>query len=102
MLWKISVTNKHHIAFVELVSQHKVIHELSHFYTGVHKRSTPYYRQANRLAESTNKTIQHIPKKTVETNIEPIGIKNFIVRSGLTEQHIKQSFDQLRLEWRLD
>ena len=42
-----------------------VINELSHFYAIVHKRSTSYYPQANGLAESTNKTIQHILKKTV-------------------------------------
>ena len=97
----------HFSCLIELVSDqctyfvNKVIHELSHFYTGVHKRSTPYYRQANRLAESTNKTIQHIPKKTVETNIEPIGIKNFIVRCGHIKRHTKRWSDQPHSEWRL-
>ena len=34
----------------------------------MHKRSTPYYPQANGLAESTNKTLQHILKKIVNEN----------------------------------
>ena len=34
----------------------------------VHKRSTPYYPQANGLAKSTNKTLQHILRKIVNEN----------------------------------
>ena len=49
---------------IELVSDqgthfiNKIVHELSTYYAVVHKKSTPYYPQANRLVESTNKTIQ--------------------------------------------
>ena len=46
----------------------KVIFKLSHYYAVVHKRSTPYYPQANGLAESTNKTVQTILKKIVNEN----------------------------------
>ena len=45
-----------------------VIHELTHHYAIVHKKSTPYYPQANGLAESTNKTLQTILKKIVNEN----------------------------------
>ena len=38
------------------------------FYTVVHKRSTPYYPQANELAESTNKTLQNILRKILNEN----------------------------------
>ena len=34
----------------------------------VHKRSMPYYPHANRLAESTNKTLQNILRKIVNEN----------------------------------
>ena len=46
---------------IELVSDqgthfiNKLVHELSIYYVIVHKKSTPYYPQANGLAESTNK-----------------------------------------------
>ena len=59
---------------IELVSDQgthffsKVIYELSHYYAVVHKRSTPYYQQANGLAKSTKKTLQHILKKIVNEN----------------------------------
>ena len=41
---------------------------LTFFYAVVHKRSTPYYPQANGLAESTNKTLQNILRKIVNEN----------------------------------
>ena len=34
----------------------------------VHKKSTPYYPQANGLAKSTNKILQMILKKIVDEN----------------------------------
>ena len=37
-------------------------------YTAIHKKSTPYYPQANRLPESTNKILQTILKKIVNEN----------------------------------
>ena len=46
----------------------KLVHELSTYYAVVHKKSTPYYPQANGLAESTNKTLQTILKKIVNEN----------------------------------
>ena len=46
----------------------KVIYELSNYYAVMHKRSTPYYPQANGLVESTNKTLQIILKKIVNEN----------------------------------
>ena len=51
---------------IELVSDqgthfvNKFIHELSNYYAVVHKRSTPYYPQANGLTKLTNKTIKTI------------------------------------------
>ena len=59
---------------IELVSDqgthfiNKIIHELSTYYAVVHKKRTPYYPQANGLAESTNKTIQTILKNIVNQN----------------------------------
>ena len=59
---------------IELVSDqgthfiNKLVHELSTYYAVVHKKSTPYYPQANGLAESTNKTLQTILKKIVNEN----------------------------------
>ena len=59
---------------IELVSDqgthfiNKLIHELTTYYAAVHKKSMPYYPQANGLAESTNKTIQTILKKIVNEN----------------------------------
>ena len=59
---------------IELVSDqgthfiNKLVHELSTYYHVVHKKSTPYYPQANGLAESTNKTLQIILKKIVNEN----------------------------------
>ena len=44
------------------------MHELSTSYAIVHKKSTPYYPHANGLAESKNKTLQMIFKKTVNEN----------------------------------
>ena len=58
---------------IELVSDqvthfiYKVIYELN-YYAVVYKKSTPYYPQANGLAESTNKTMQMILKKIVNEN----------------------------------
>ena len=37
-------------------------------YALVHKKSTPYYPQANGLTESTNKMLQNILKKIVNKN----------------------------------
>ena len=45
-----------------------VVWELMQHYAVVHKKSTPYYPQANGLAESTNKTLQAILKKIVNEN----------------------------------
>ena len=42
-----------------------LIRELTFHYTVVHKKSTPYYPQANGLTKSTNKTLQTILKKIV-------------------------------------
>ena len=42
-----------------------VIEGLTHHYTVIHKRSTPYYPSANGLAKSTNKTLQNILWKIV-------------------------------------
>ena len=46
----------------------QVVESLTTFYVVVHKRSTPYYPQANGLAESTNKTLQNILWKFVNEN----------------------------------
>ena len=59
---------------IELISDqgshflNTVSHELTNHYIVVHKKSTSYYPQANGLAESTNKTLQTIPKKIVNEN----------------------------------
>ena len=59
---------------IELVSDqgkhfiNKIVHELSTYYVVVHKKNTPYYPQANGLAESTNKTLQTILKMIVNEN----------------------------------
>ena len=45
-----------------------LIRELTSHYAIVHKKSAPYYPQANGLAESTNKTLQTILKKIVNDN----------------------------------
>ena len=41
---------------------------ITHHYAVVHKKSTPYYPQANGSAESTNKTLQNILRKIVNEN----------------------------------
>ena len=46
----------------------QVMESLTTFYVVVHKRNTPYYPQANRLAESPNKTFQNILRKIVHEN----------------------------------
>ena len=59
---------------IELISDQgghflgQVVESLTSFYAVVHKRSTPYYPQANGLAESTNKTLQNILRKIVNEN----------------------------------
>ena len=59
---------------IELVSDqgghfiNHIIRELTTHYAVVHKKSTPYYPQANGLAESTNKILQTILKKIVNEN----------------------------------
>jgi hypothetical protein len=59
---------------IELVSDqgshliNKVIQSLTQHYAVVHRRSTVYYLQGNRLAESTNETLQTILRKIVEAN----------------------------------
>ena len=45
-----------------------MISGLTQHYAIVHKKSTPYYPQANGLAESTNKTLQNILRKIVNQN----------------------------------
>ena len=59
---------------IELVSDqgahfiNHIIWELTTHYAVVHKKSIPYYHQANGLAESTNKILQTILKKIVTKN----------------------------------
>ena len=59
---------------IELVSNqdghflNHLICELTTHYTVLHKKSSPYYPQANGLAESTNKILQTILKKIVNEN----------------------------------
>ena len=59
---------------IELISDqgshflNMVVRELTLHYVIVHKKSTPYYPQANGLAESTNKTLQNILKKIFNEN----------------------------------
>ena len=59
---------------IELISDQgghflgQVVESLTTFYAVVHKRSTPYYPQANGLAESTNKMLQNILGKIVNEN----------------------------------
>src|SRR5512137_2358533 len=45
-----------------------MVERLTSFYAMMHKQSTPYYPQANGLAESTNKTLQNILRKIVNEN----------------------------------
>ena len=45
-----------------------LVHDLMNHYVVVHKKSTPYYPQANGLAELTTKTLQTILKKLVNEN----------------------------------
>jgi hypothetical protein len=59
---------------IELVSEqgshfvNEVMQSIMQHYIVVHWRSTVYYPQGNKLAESTNKTLQTILQKIVETN----------------------------------
>ena len=59
---------------IEIVSNqggHFINHavwELTAHYVVVHKKSTPYYPQANGLAKSTNKTLQNSLKQFVNDN----------------------------------
>ena len=59
---------------IELISDQggyflgQVVESLTSFYAVVHKRSTPYYPQANGLPESTNKTLQNILRKIINEN----------------------------------
>ena len=59
---------------IELISDqgghflNAVIAGLTHHYAVIHKKSTPYYPQANGLAESTNKTLQNILRKIINEN----------------------------------
>ena len=59
---------------IELISDqgghflNAVISGLTQHYAAVHKKSTPYYPQANGLTESTNKTLQNILCKIVNEN----------------------------------
>ena len=46
----------------------RLIRDLMTHYAVVYKKSTPYYPQANGLAESTNKTLQTILNKIVNEN----------------------------------
>ena len=46
----------------------QLVESLTSFYAVVHKRSTPYYPQANGLAESTNKALRNILRKIVNEN----------------------------------
>ena len=59
---------------IELISDqgrhfmNKVVRELTNHYVVIHKKSTPYYPQANGLAELSNKTLQNILKKIINEN----------------------------------
>ena len=59
---------------IELISDQggnflgQVVESLTSFYVVVHKRSTPYYPQANGLAISTNKTLQNNLRNIVNEN----------------------------------
>mgnify|MGYP002775707602 FL=1 len=59
---------------IELISDQgghflgQVVESLTTFYAVDHKRSTPYYLQANGLVESTNKTLQNFLRKIVNEN----------------------------------
>ena len=46
----------------------QVVESLTRFFVVVHKKSTPYYLQANDLAECTNKTLHNILKYIVNEN----------------------------------
>ena len=46
-----------------------VIYMLTNHYDLIHKKSIPYYPQANGLAESTNKTLQNILKNIFNKNL---------------------------------
>ena len=70
-----------------------VVRDLMQHYAVVHKKSTPYYPQANGLAESTNKTLQTILKIVV---IERTGIPNCIRRYGHTGLVTKPTYSQHR------
>mgnify|MGYP000081819559 CR=1 FL=1 len=45
-----------------------MISDLTQHYIVVHKKSTPYYPQANGLVESRNKTLKNILRKIVNEN----------------------------------
>ena len=66
---------------IELISNQgghflgQVVESLTTFYAVVHKRNTPYYPQANGLAESTNKTLQNILQKIINENQIYLGYK---------------------------
>ena len=59
---------------IELISDQgkhligQVVEILTLFHVVVHKKSMPYYSQANGLVESTNKTLQNILKKIINKN----------------------------------
>ena len=59
---------------IELISDqgghflNNIIRQLTLHYAVVHKKSMPYYPQANGLAESTNKILQTILKKIMNEN----------------------------------
>ena len=73
-LFELSPKGDRHGCPIELISDqgnhflNSVVKELTQHYAVVHKKSTPYYPQANGLAESTNKTLQNILKKIVNEN----------------------------------
>ena len=46
----------------------EVIHDFTDHYPVVQKKTTPYYPQANGLAESMTKALQNILKKVVNEN----------------------------------
>ena len=59
---------------IELISNQggrfigQLVETLMTFYAVVHKRSMSYYPQANRLTESTSKTLQNMLRKIVNEN----------------------------------
>ena len=95
---------------IELISDqgghflNAVVEGITHHYTVVHKKSTPYYPQANGLAESTNKTLQNILRKIVNENrtdweaVMHVEFQIPSLRIQVRERMPEEESQQLRLE----